>query len=219
SDPGAEMPALGAERSPGEAAGSEAGAGTPEAVLRSEGVSSEGAALGLPLVPEADAAGSADAGVRGPELGAGGVLWLSSALGLGWGERENATSASLARAWSATVSAPRRLRTKASVRTSASTRSASRSAASAVAVRRMEAPFSPRSSVSGGSHRAKVVDPLGEASSVTSSTSSPVSRLANAPGSLAVAEASRKTGEEPYLAQTRRRRRRIWATCEPKTPR
>ena len=35
----------------------------------------------------------------------------------------------------------------------------------------------------------------------------------------AVAEARTKTGVVPYRAQTRRSRRRICATCEPKTPR
>lgn len=123
--------------------------------------------------------------------GTGGVLGVGKD-----GEMEKATSASLARADRATVSAPRRERMKASVRTSARTRSARRSAASAVAVRRTGAPPSPRSSVRGGSHSAMVVDPLGEASTVTSSISSPVSLIANAPGSLAVAEASRNVGWE-----------------------
>ena len=67
------------------------------------------------------------------------------------------TSASSRWALSAATSAPRRDRTKASVRAPSTTRSASRPAASAPADRRTGAPFSPVSSVSsGGSHSAKV---------------------------------------------------------------
>ncbi len=76
-------------------------------------------------------------------------------------------------------------------------RSVSRSAASAVAVRRTGAPFSPSSSVSGGSHRANTSSPRGDASSATSTTGSPVSRRAATEGSAAVAEASRNTGDAP----------------------
>ncbi len=94
-------------------------------------------------------------------------------------------------------SAPRRERTKATERTPCTVRSVSRSAASAVAVRRTGAPFSPCSSVSGGSHRANTSSPRGEASSATSSTGRPVRRRAATEGSAAVAEASRNTGEAP----------------------
>ena len=86
------------------------------------------------------------------------------------------------RAASATASAPRRDLMKASVGTFSLTSRPSRSAASAVAVRRSRAPASPRASVSGGSHSANVSGPRGEPSSVTSSASSPVSSRAQAPG-------------------------------------
>jgi hypothetical protein len=56
-------------------------------------------------------------------------------------------------------------------------------------------------------------------SSVTSTTGRPVRRPADADGSETVAEVRTNTGDEPYRAQTRRRRRRTWATWEPKTPR
>ena len=82
----------------------------------------------------------------------------------------------------ATTSAPRRERTKASARASSTTRSASSRAASAPADRRTGAPCSPRAPVSGGSQSAKAVAPRGEASSVTSSTGTPVSRLADSAG-------------------------------------
>ena len=71
------------------------------------------------------------------------------------------------RAWSATDSALRRDRTKASVRAPCSTRSASSPAASAAADRRSGAPCSPVRSVSGGSHSANVAPGRGEPSSVT----------------------------------------------------
>src|SRR5690606_20765870 len=85
----------------------------------------------------------------------------------------------------ATASAPRRDRTNASVRTSPLTRSASRSAASAVAPRRTGAPCSPVNSVSGGSHSANAVAPRGEAASVTALASAPVSRGAARGGARA----------------------------------
>jgi hypothetical protein len=93
------------------------------------------------------------------------------------------------------------------------------SAASEVAVRRIGAPRSPRRSVSGGSQSANAVAPRGAVSSVTAVTSSPVRRPAVRAGSAVVAEASTKTGDEPYRAQIRRSRRSTWATWEPKTPR
>ncbi len=54
---------------------------------------------------------------------------------------------------------------------------------------------------------------------VTSAISRPVRRIAAAAGSLTVADTRTNTGSEPYFAQIRRRRRTIWATCEPNTPR
>ena len=100
------------------------------------------------------------------------------------------------RAASATVSAPRRDRMKASVGTSWRTSRASRSAVCAVAVRRSRAPTSPRAPVSGGSHSANASGPRGEPSSVTSSAASPVSSRAQAPGVPTVAEASTNTGRD-----------------------
>ena len=91
-------------------------------------------------------------------------------------------------------SAPRRERTKASVRAPSTTRSASSRAASAPAARRTGASCSPRSAVSGGSHSANVRAPCGEASSVTAVDRQPDSRDADAAGSATVAEASTKTG-------------------------
>ncbi len=96
-----------------------------------------------------------------------------------------------------TVSAPRRERMKARVRTPSATRSASRSAISAVAERRTGAPCSPSSEVNGGSQSASATWPRGDPSSVTASTSSPVSRVAETAGSATVADASTKVGEEP----------------------
>ena len=77
---------------------------------------------------------------------------------------------------------PRRDRTNASVCTSSATRSASRSAVSDEAARRVGAPFSPVYAVSGGSHSATDTWPRGEVSPVTGSTSSPVSRAAASSG-------------------------------------
>ena len=119
-----------------------------------------------------------------------------------------------------TVSAPRRDRTKASVRTPSATRSASRSAASAVAVRRTGASCSPASSVSGGSQSANSSSPRGEPSSVTGDD-------------LAARPAGRRTPpgrrRSPRRARTPGRRRSARrpaaagaaprATCEPNTPR
>ena len=99
-----------------------------------------------------------------------------------------------AAAVSATVSAPRRERTNASVRTPSATRSASRSATSAVAARRTGAPFSPAYDVNGGSHSPSETWPRAEVSSVTASTSRPVSRPAETAGSATVAEARTKVG-------------------------
>ncbi len=106
------------------------------------------------------------------------------------------------RAASATVSAPRRDRMKASVGTSWRTSRASRSAVCAVAVRRSRAPTSPRAPVSGGSHSANASGPRGEPSSVTSSASSPVSSRAQAPGVPTVAEASTNTGRDGSRARS-----------------
>ena len=94
----------------------------------------------------------------------------------------------------ATASAPRRDGTKARLRVPVTTRSASSSAASATAVRRVGAPFSPPPAVSGGSHNATWVPPRGDASCVTTRTSSPVSARAVPPGSPVVADASTKVG-------------------------
>ena len=74
------------------------------------------------------------------------------------------TSPSSRRAVAATVSAPRRERMNASVRTRSTTRSVSRSATSLVAERRTGAPFSPTPGTNGGSHRASAVRPRGEPS-------------------------------------------------------
>ncbi len=71
----------------------------------------------------------------------------------------------------------------------------------------------------GGSYSAKLIAPLGEASSSTARTSSPVRRPAAFAGSDTVAEARMNTGAEPYRAHTRRSLRRTCATWEPKTPR
>ena len=85
----------------------------------------------------------------------------------------------------AMASTPRRDRTKAMVRTPPTTRSASRSAVSAVALRRTGAPFSPTNrSCSGGSTRANARAPRGDPSSVTAVIGTPVSRLAETAGSL-----------------------------------
>jgi hypothetical protein len=88
-----------------------------------------------------------------------------------------------------------------------------------VAERRTGAPFSPSApdsdsgpGSSGGSYSAKVSAPRDEASVSTTSTGRPVSRRAVLPGSATVADASRITGEAPYLAHTRRSRRRTCAT-------
>ncbi len=97
----------------------------------------------------------------------------------------------------ATVSAPRRERTKARVRTRSTTRSVSRSATSLAAERRTGAPFSPSPGTNGGSHSASAVRPRGEPSSVTAVTSRPVSRPADTSGSATVAEARTKVGCAP----------------------
>ena len=108
---------------------------------------------------------------------------------------DGSTSAQLGGAVSATCSAPRRERTKASVRTSVGDqvgeevgglgggRAADRSAVLAGVA-----------TVSGGSHRASESSPRGEASSVTGSTGSPVSRSPATAGSATVAEARMKVG-------------------------
>ena len=99
-----------------------------------------------------------------------------------------AMSSSRARVASAISSAPRRDRTKVSVRAPSATRSAIRRAASLPADRLTGAPFSPVRSVrSAGSHSATVRAPCGEPSSVTSSTGWPMSSAAVAPGADVVA--------------------------------
>ena len=123
---------------------------------------------------------------------------------------DGSTSASCSAAVIATCSAPRRDRTNASVRTSSTTRSASRSAVSDDAARRTGAPFSPVHDVNGGSHSASATWPRGESSSVTGKTSRPVSRPAVTAGSAIVADASTNVGCAPYSAQTRRSRRSTW---------
>ena len=97
----------------------------------------------------------------------------------------------------AMVSAPRRDLMKARVRTWEQTRLASRFEVSAMTVRRVGAPFSPCSSVSGGSHRAMVTEPLGEKSLVTSLAGAPMSLEKDAAGSALVAEAPMNTGLAP----------------------
>ena len=69
------------------------------------------------------------------------------------------------------------------MRTCAATRSASRSAVSAVAVLRARVPAPPEPTAHGGSHSATRVGPRGEASSATTATGEPTSRAAAAPGS------------------------------------
>ena len=94
----------------------------------------------------------------------------------------------------------RRERTKATVRTPSATRSASRSAASAVAVRRTGAPCSPVSSVSGGSHSAN--SSLAARRGVLGrprTTARPTSRAADTAGSETVAEASTKVGSRAVV--------------------
>jgi hypothetical protein len=54
---------------------------------------------------------------------------------------------------------------------------------------------------------------------VTSATSNPVSRLAEAAGAATVADARMNVGSAPYDAQIRRSRRNTCATWEPNTPR
>ena len=143
----------------------------------------------------------------------------------------------------ATISAPRRDRTKLNVRAPAATTRAMMSAASALALRRTGAPCSPSwPSTKPGSHNAMVRAPAGEPSSVTVATfSRPVSRRACAAGSVLVAEARMRVGsvlvgrvasclEDDVLAlgrtvlaalapTTRSSRRSTIATCAPNTPR
>ncbi len=86
----------------------------------------------------------------------------------------------------------------ASDRAPSTTRSARIRDVSAPAERRTGAPFSPvSSSSSGGSQSATVRAPRGDASSVTASQGTPVSREANEAGEAVVAEASTNTGEAP----------------------
>jgi len=49
--------------------------------------------------------------------------------------------------------------------------------------------------------------PVGEVSSSTTSTGSPINASANSPGRPIVAEVKMKVGSAPYNAATRRRRR------------
>ena len=138
------------------------------------------------------------------------------------GQLRAPASARCRRAVSAISSAPRRERTKASVRAPSTTRSASsrrrlgagRRAAPARRARRA-------ASVSGGSHSAKRRPRrAASASSVTASTGSPVSRAAEL---RRVGRRRRREHEDRRRrrtrAQTRRSRRSTCATCEPKTPR
>ncbi len=106
-------------------------------------------------------------------------------------------SSNLAFAPSAVSSAARRDRTNVSVWAPSATRSAITRAASAPAERRTGAPFSPvRSARSAGSHNATVRAPWGEPSSVTSSTGSPMSSAAVAPGESVVALAKITVGDD-----------------------
>ena len=101
------------------------------------------------------------------------------------------------RVWAARAvsSAPRRDRTKVSVRAPCTTRSAIILAASAPAERRTGAPFSPCRSVrNSGSHSAMVRAPCGEPSAVTSRTGRPMSSAAVAPGAAVVALAKITVG-------------------------
>ena len=98
---------------------------------------------------------------------------------------------------SATVSAPRRERTKASVCSRSRTRSVSRSATSLVADRRTGAPFSPTPGTNGGSHSASAIRPRGEPSSVTAADVEPGEPAADTSGSATVAEASTNVGWAP----------------------
>ena len=102
------------------------------------------------------------------------------------------------------------------VRAPCDTSSASRSAASASAERRI-ASFS---SVIGGFHIAIVRWLPGEpSSSMTVKSSSPVSRCASSSGLAIVALAITNRGAVPYASATRRSRRSTLPTCEPNTPR
>ena len=102
------------------------------------------------------------------------------------------------------------------VRAPSLTSSASRSADSASAERRVAS----AASVIGGFHIAIVFFAPGDPSrSITVTSSSPVSRSASSPGFATVAEASRNRGSVPYAAAIRRSRRSTLATCEPNTPR
>ena len=132
---------------------------------------------------------------------------------------DGSTSSRRSRVITATDSAALRLRTKARLWAPSTTRSASRSAHSAVAVRLMGAPFSPVKAVSSGSQRAMTRSPAGEPSAVTSSTREPTSRVAASPGWATVADAQMTIGAEPYDSQIRRSRRITSATCAPNTPR
>ena len=92
--------------------------------------------------------------------------------------------------------------------------------ASTGAGRRTGAPCSPANpSISGGSHRATVRPPWGEASSVTSTHSRPTRVVAAAPASEVVAEARMKVGAAPMARASLSSRRRTRATLEPNTPR
>ena len=90
----------------------------------------------------------------------------------------------------ASDSAPARLRANATACTPSSTSSARISAASVVADRRWP-------STVAGSHRAKVIAPRGEPSSVTAVTGIPIRRAACVAGSDTVADASTNVGVAP----------------------
>ena len=132
---------------------------------------------------------------------------------------------------SATTSAPRRERTKASVRTPSATASASRSAVSIAAAgragsgRRRRRPVGPWPGSSGGSQSANGRPPRAAARRPRSRrvTGRPVSRAAAAPGRPAVAEAEDRTRgagcAAAYRAATPAQPAETWATCEPNTPR
>ena len=79
-------------------------------------------------------------------------------------------------------------------------------APSAVADRRTGAPCSPRWSVSSGSQNPTVTAPCGEASSVTATASSPISRPNDPAGSALVAEAPMNTGPLSAAPDASRRR-------------
>ena len=107
-----------------------------------------------------------------------------------------------------TISTARLLRMKQIVRSPAVTRVESRTAASASVEPR--SPVS--SSSSGGCQNATVRGARGAPSRETTVTSSPVSARASSAGFATVADASRNVGVAPYMAHTRRSRRRTSAT-------